>query len=171
LEEFFPYFVRERLIRDLIAFRFYAAGQSMHVNIEQVFQAASFLRYEATEQQLVDRILMNFHPDILAKAAFLDRPQCLKDLYRVVGLIEEKISVSTERERTEQEARRQSGGAGEPRDVPQTARRRQERPGAAATKCWSCGQPDTIRGIAPRGPRGWETGKWPSGRANPGPGT
>jgi len=93
LEEFFPYFVRERLIRDLIVFRFHAAGQSMRVYIEQVFQAANFLQYEATKQQLVDRILMNFHPDVLAKAAFLDKPRCLKDLYRVVGLIEEKVYV------------------------------------------------------------------------------
>jgi len=31
---------------------------------------------------------MNFHPSILAHAAFLYKPRSLKELYRVVGLIE-----------------------------------------------------------------------------------
>jgi len=43
-------------------FNFQDEGQSMHVYIEQVFQAADFLQYEAMEQQLVDRVVMNFHP-------------------------------------------------------------------------------------------------------------
>jgi len=54
LEEYFPYFVRERLIRDLIFFKFHAARQSMRVYIEQGFQAPEFLQYEASEQRLVD---------------------------------------------------------------------------------------------------------------------
>ena len=40
----------------------------MRINIEQVFQAAEFLQYEATEQQLVKREIMNLHPDILANS-------------------------------------------------------------------------------------------------------
>jgi len=98
LEEFFPHFVRERLICDLIVFRFRGAGQSMREYIGSVFQAANFLQCQATEQQLMERILMNVHLDVLAKAAFLDRPRCLRVLYRVVGLIEEKISVAKERQ-------------------------------------------------------------------------
>ena len=42
LDEYFPYFVRERLVRDLIVFHFHAAGQSMRYYVEQVFRAASF---------------------------------------------------------------------------------------------------------------------------------
>jgi len=45
--------VRERLILDLIAFRFHAAGQPVRDYVDQFFQAANFLQYEATEQQLV----------------------------------------------------------------------------------------------------------------------
>jgi len=40
---------------------------------------------------------MNLDRAILSHAAFLDRPRCIKDLNRVVGLIEEKISVCRER--------------------------------------------------------------------------
>jgi len=62
LDGYFPHFVRERLIRDLIVFNFHGEGQSMRVYIDQVFQAAEFLQYEATELQLVERVVMNLHP-------------------------------------------------------------------------------------------------------------
>jgi hypothetical protein len=48
-DEYFPHFVRERLIRDLIVFNFHGEEQSMRVYIDQVFQAAELLQYEATE--------------------------------------------------------------------------------------------------------------------------
>jgi hypothetical protein len=67
------------------------------VCIEQIYQAAGFLRYEGTEQQLVDSVVMNFHPGILSQAALLDRPRSLKELYLVVAVIEEKCSVARER--------------------------------------------------------------------------
>jgi len=93
-----PYFVWERLIRDLIIFNFQGEGQPLRAYTDQVFRAASFLEYDANEQQLVDRIVMNFHPSILAHAAFLDKPRSLKELYRVVGLIEQKFAVAKERQ-------------------------------------------------------------------------
>ena len=40
---------------------------------------------------------MNFHPIILSQAAFLDRTPSRKYLYNVVGLTEEKFSVTKER--------------------------------------------------------------------------
>ena len=43
-------------------FNFHEKVQSMHMYIEQVFQAAEFLQYEATEQKLVERVIMNLHP-------------------------------------------------------------------------------------------------------------
>jgi hypothetical protein len=57
------------------------------------------LGYNASEQQLVDRIVMNFHPSILAHATFLERPRSRKELLRVVGLIEERAAIVKERER------------------------------------------------------------------------
>jgi hypothetical protein len=42
--------------------------------IKEVVDAAEFLQYRPSEGQIVDRILMNLHPDILAQAAFLPRP-------------------------------------------------------------------------------------------------
>jgi len=52
-------------------------------------------------------------PQPLPVVNFLDRPRCLKELYRVVSLVE-KISVSKERQRVEPEALRQSGDMGSP---------------------------------------------------------
>jgi hypothetical protein len=62
-----------------------------------MFRAAKFLEYQATEEQVVDRVIMNLHPSISAHAVLLDRPKSLADLYRVVGLIEEKASITRER--------------------------------------------------------------------------
>jgi len=86
LEDYFPYFVRERLLRDLIVFNFHAAVQPMRSYVEQVFRAAYFLQYQASEKQVVERILMNLHPDIAAKAAIMDTPRSLKELYCTIGL-------------------------------------------------------------------------------------
>jgi hypothetical protein len=45
LEKYFLYFVRERLICELIVFNFHGEGQLLHLYIEQVFRAAKFLKY------------------------------------------------------------------------------------------------------------------------------
>jgi hypothetical protein len=74
---------------------------------------------------------MNLDPDILGQAAFLDRPRCIKDLNRVVGLIEEKISVSRERLRADPDHKGESGGIGKPR----ACRQKPERAGASGIKC------------------------------------
>ena len=43
---------------------------------------------------------MNLHSDILAQAAFLPRPGSYIELRDMVGLIEERVAVLTERERS-----------------------------------------------------------------------
>ena len=47
LKEYFPHFVRERLVWELIVFNFYQEGRSLRGYVEQVFRGASFLRYAA----------------------------------------------------------------------------------------------------------------------------
>ena len=89
LEKNFPYFVRGSLVRERIMFYFHKERQPLREYIERVFRTSKFLNYQATEEQLVDRVVMNFYPSISVNTAFLDRPRPLKDLYRVVGLIEE----------------------------------------------------------------------------------
>ena len=76
----FSHFVRESLIRDLIISNFHEEGQSLRTYIDHVFTAASFLGYNAAEQKLVDRIVMNFQPIILAQAAFWEKPWSRKKL-------------------------------------------------------------------------------------------
>jgi hypothetical protein len=71
LEELFPFIVRERLIRELIVFKFHSKEVPLRTHIDEIVDAAEFLNYLGTESELVDRILMNLHPDILAQSAFL----------------------------------------------------------------------------------------------------
>jgi hypothetical protein len=99
IDEYFPYFVRERLIRDLIVFNFQGEGQTLREYIGQIFQVARFLQYVATKEQLVDRVVMNSHPCVLSQVALLDRPRSLQELHRVVTVIEETCAVVRERHR------------------------------------------------------------------------
>jgi len=82
-------------------FNFHKSGRSVHTYIDEVFQDAEFLEYEATKQQLVECIIMNFHPDILKQAVFLDKPRSRKELTRVIGLIEERFSILGDRQGSE----------------------------------------------------------------------
>ena len=63
------------MIQDHIIFHFREEGQSLRAYIDRVFVTPKFLGYETGEQQLVDRIVMNLHPTLLAHAAFLERPR------------------------------------------------------------------------------------------------
>ena len=146
LEEYFPRFIRERLIRDLILFNFHENRQPMRLYRDQVFQAAEFLHYEATEHQLVERVIMNLHPDILNQAAFLDKPRSRKELGRVVGLIEEKFSILSERERLAQVKSRGNDSRG----PPSNSQRRTRTPVKGPVKCWDCGQMGHVRSSCSR---------------------
>ena len=48
---------------------------------------------------MLGRILTNLHPDILAQVAFLKMPGSYIEVRDVVGLIEERLAVLTERRR------------------------------------------------------------------------
>ena len=163
LDEYFPYIVCESLFREFIVFKFHVTGEPLCEFNERISHATTFLRYQASEQQLVDRILMNLDPVILSHAAFLDRPRCIKDLYRVVCLIEEKISVSRERLRADPDPKRERGGRGKPRDEHRAVRQKQKRAGAGAIKCWGAARRDTTVGVVLREIRGHETGGSPLG--------
>jgi hypothetical protein len=45
LSEYFPHFVRERMIRDLVVFHFHGEKQPLCSYVEQVFATAQFLEY------------------------------------------------------------------------------------------------------------------------------
>jgi hypothetical protein len=86
LKEYFPLFVREKMIRDLVVFNFQKKDCPLREFIKEVVDTAEFLQYHASEGEIVDRILMNMHPDILAQAALLPRPgsyRVLRDMVRV----------------------------------------------------------------------------------------
>ena len=69
LKGYFPFFVREKLIRELIVFNFHQRDHSLRAYIDEVFTAAELLVYEAAESVLVDRIVMNFPPEMMAHSA------------------------------------------------------------------------------------------------------
>jgi len=52
------------MVRDLIVFNFHEEGQALRKFVDRAFAAAKFLEYEADEEQLVGRIVMNLHPAI-----------------------------------------------------------------------------------------------------------
>jgi hypothetical protein len=60
--------------------------------------AAEFLQCRAS-REIVDRLLMNLHPDVLAQAAFLPRPGSYRESRDMVGLIEDRMAVLAERQR------------------------------------------------------------------------
>jgi hypothetical protein len=61
-------------------FCFHKEMQPLHQYIARVFRTAKFLNYQATEEGLVDRVVMNLHPSIFVHTALLDRQRSLKDL-------------------------------------------------------------------------------------------
>jgi hypothetical protein len=87
---------------------------------------------------------MNFHPSVLAQAAFLDKPRSLMELYSVVGLIEEKFSVAEERRRTDGVSGFSRGGGGVSRDAS-----RSPRAGTELPRCWGCGRSGHFRRDCP----------------------
>jgi hypothetical protein len=111
---------------------------------------------------------MNFHPSILAHAAFVDKPCSLKELQRVVGLIEEKSAVAKERQRVELDARligvNKTSVRGVPRSTPVRAAARR----SMAFKCWDCGNPGHFRRNCPGRSAPSGNGQAPAGRQAPG---
>jgi hypothetical protein len=167
LEEYFPHFVLERLVRDIIVFNFQGERQSMRVYVEQVFQAANFLHYGATEEQLVDRVVMNFHPDVLNQAAVLDRPRSLGDLRRVAGLVEEKFSVLKERRRLDPGVVKGTDRGAEYRGTARNIWRRAQAPTVASTGYWGCGEAGHFRMNCPQ--KKYAVGKRAASRRSGGP--
>jgi hypothetical protein len=75
---------------DLIVYRLHDGKQPVREYVEQFFGTAKFLECSASEQELVDRIVMNLHPSILAHAAFVDRPHSRAQLYNVIEIMVER---------------------------------------------------------------------------------
>ena len=84
LREYFPLFVKEKMIRELVVFNFQEKGRPMREFIKEVTDAAEFLQNNASEAD--GRVLTNLHPDILAQAALLPRPVSFQELRYTVGL-------------------------------------------------------------------------------------
>jgi hypothetical protein len=93
LREYFPLFVKEKMIRELVVFNFQERGRPIREFIKEVTDAAEFLQYNASESDVVERVLMNLHPKILAQTALLPRPVSFKEIRNTVGLIEERMAV------------------------------------------------------------------------------
>ena len=133
--------MRKRLIRNLIVFNFHQKNMQVCTFIDQIFQAAEFLSYGATEQQLVERIIMNLHPEILKETAFLNKPYIRDELFRVVNQIEERFCVAEERRNMERETRR-NYCHGESPDRPHFYSK--DHP-PRKIKCWHCGRTGHVR--------------------------
>ena len=69
IREYFPLFFKEKMIRELVVFKFQKKFRPIREYTKEVTDAAEFLHYYASEADVVERVLMNLHPDILAQAA------------------------------------------------------------------------------------------------------
>jgi hypothetical protein len=87
-------------------FHFQEKGFPLREFIKEVVDAAEILQYRASEEEIVDRSLMNLHPDLIAKAAFLLRPGSHRELTDMVSLIEEKMAVLGERQHSDTASKR-----------------------------------------------------------------
>jgi hypothetical protein len=93
LDEYFPYFVRERLIRDLIVFIFQNETLRFRTYIEQVLGLQSSWNIKKLDADS----LQDCYPTILPHATFVYKPRSLKELCHIVNLIEEMFTVAKER--------------------------------------------------------------------------
>lgn len=96
LKEYFPLFGREKMIRELEVFHFQKKDCPLREFIKEVVGAAEFLQCRESEGEILNRILLNLHPDILAQAAFLPRPGSYRESRDMVGLIEDRMAVLAE---------------------------------------------------------------------------
>jgi len=140
LREYFPLFVKEKMIRELVVFNFQKKGQPIREFIKEVTDAAEFLQYNASEADIVERVLMNLNPDILAQAALLPRPNSFQELRHTVGLLEERLAVLSERQRPEVRA---TGAQGIDRFSRGSDRQRgsavsDQQANRRGPKCWKC---------------------------------
>jgi hypothetical protein len=146
LKEYFPLFVRE-MIRELVVFHFQGRECPLREFIKVVVDAAEFLQYHASEGEIVDRILMNLHPDILAQAAFLPRPGSYRELRDMVGLIEERMAVLAERQRSDtgsnssQMVDKGSLSDNKPSGMAVEGRQSSKN----GLNCWRCGKPGHVQ--------------------------
>jgi hypothetical protein len=163
MREFFPHFIRERLIREIITFNFHDRAMPVREYIDQDFAAARNLEYGAGEQDLVDRVVMNLHSDVLAHSAFLERPHSRKDLSNVVGLIEEKIAVNKERQRNSSGQAAKSGEEPRSKQADRNVPRHSHPP-----KCWSCGRVGHVQRHCRRDTSQSGNGQVPGGPRTPG---
>jgi hypothetical protein len=126
-----------------VVFNFHDKTRPLRQFIAEVAEAAEFLHYAASEAEVVERILMNLHPELLAQCALLPRPTSYRDLRNLVGLIEERMAVLGECKRptivtsgnsglNNSWAERKEKSKGKPNDVVRKS------PNNDA-KCWKCG--------------------------------
>jgi hypothetical protein len=63
-----------------------------------MINAADFLRYSTTEEEIVDRILMNLHSDVLTHATSLPHLTLYQQSSEMVGHVEVEMAVQRERQ-------------------------------------------------------------------------
>jgi len=145
VDEYFPHFIRERLVRELIVFNFHREGEPLRAYFDQVFQTAEFLQYEATEEQLVQRVIKNLHPSILNLVSLVNKPKSREELAVMVSLVEEQSAVLSEREKSLQANSISNSARGRPHDLVVKNGSGSRRP----VKCWGCGRNGHVRGNCP----------------------
>jgi hypothetical protein len=147
--------VRERLIRNLVVFNFQKPDQATREYVTSIFAVTDFLKYQVSEQELLDRVIMNLHPSILAHSAFLERPHSGDQLHKAIDLTEEKMSVAKARNHSSPAPTSEKHDVAPPRAAPC-------RP-VQSVKCWKCGRLGHVQRNCHQRPAGSGNGAAPGG--------
>jgi hypothetical protein len=131
--------------------------------------AVEWLLYTATEQEMVDRVLMNMHPHILAQSAFLERPRSYRELRKLVGHGEEKLAVLGQRQRVENSQRITLPGNTGSRAASSFTKQLSRAPFVKSSpKCWRCNQTEHVQRNCTVNMQASGTGQRPGGAASAG---
>jgi hypothetical protein len=128
----------------------------VRVYIEQIYKAAGFLVYEASEQQLVDRIVKNVYPSILAHAAFIHRPRSLEEVYSEISLMQERSVVCDESLRQASVSQFSRVREGVSRNVSRSNPRKVGTVRTGVPEFWYCGRSGHISRTCPQKPEASE---------------
>jgi hypothetical protein len=97
LATFFPPRIREEFLSKFVLDRFQTATEDVFHFIKSVVTAARILGYQASESELVRRLVQNIHPMVRSHLIFVPEPKTIDELYSLATRVQEARAVEERR--------------------------------------------------------------------------